>query len=427
MPSQTYLILRVPRPRPNGSLDEPAAQPFSVTRGTLDGGDTLGTARPAPAAFRIERQALSGRDYRDLSRDPEVQALAEPIPIRLIHPVAQACDGPGPGPHDPEGATWGLAATGALSSLYTGRGVPMAVLDTGIDAGHAAFADPDLELIQEDFTGEGNGDRDGHGTHVAGTLFGRPVGGRRIGVAPGVCRALIGKVIGQTASADTGTLLRAIQWATDGGAQVVNLSLGIDFPGLVRRLTDDGMAADLATSRALEAYRDTLRLFDALAALIAAQVQVQSRTGRGPGALLVAAAGNESRRDRRPDYRIAVAPPAAADGFLSVGALGTAGPPHDRLSVAPFSNYRPQVCAPGVGVLSAQMGGGLVRLSGSSMASPHVAGLAALWAERQHRQSGAVRIATLKAQVEALAARERLEPGADVADIGAGLVRAPQD
>lgn len=51
--------------------------------------------------------------------------------------------------------TWVLAATGALSSPYTGRGIRVAVLDAGIDAGHAAFADPDLELIREDFTGEG--------------------------------------------------------------------------------------------------------------------------------------------------------------------------------------------------------------------------------------------------------------------------------
>ncbi len=427
MISETYLVLRVSRALRDESRDELASQTFSVTRGTSGGVDTPGTVPPARPAYRIEHETLSGRDYRALSRDPEVHAMAPPIPIRLIRPVAQASDGPGPGPHDPDNATWGLAATGALSSPYSGHGIRVAVLDTGIDPGHEAFADPDLELIQQDFTGEGNGDRDGHGTHVAATIFGRPVGGRRIGVAPGVSRALIGKVIGQRTSANTETLMRAIQWATDAGAQVVNLSLGIDFPGLVQRCTDLGMAAELATSRALEAYRDTLRLFDALATLISAQIQAQFRTGRGPGALLVAAAGNESRRDQQPEYRIAVSPPAAADGFMSVGALDTAGPPHDRLTIAPFSNYRPQVCAPGVGVLSAMQGGGLMRLSGSSMASPHVAGLAALRAERQVQQSGTVRIAVLKAQVEGLAARERLEPGADCADVGAGLVGAPQD
>ncbi|AUB80136.1 S8 family serine peptidase [Candidatus Thiodictyon syntrophicum] len=405
----------------------PGVTSYSTTR---SGNASASTARPgadppASSVYRIEHETLNGRDYRDLSRDPEVRAMAPPIPIRLIRAVVQACDGPGP--QDPEGSTWGLAAIGALSSPYTGRGIRVAVLDTGIDSGHEAFQDPGLKLVQQDFTGEGNGDRNGHGTYVAGTILGRPVDGRRIGVAPGVSLALIGKVIGQSASADTGTLLRAIQWATDAGAHIISLALGFDFPALVRRGTDDGMPVELAISRALKDYRDTLQLFDALATLIAAQVQAQSRTGRGPCALLITAAGDESRRDLRPEYRVAVSPPASADGFVSVGALDTAGPPHDRLSIAPFSNCHPQVCAPGVCVLSARAGGGLVRLSGTSMASSHVAGLAALWAERELGHSGAVRIATIGALLRGRAARERLEPGTDVADVGAGLVCAPQD
>ena len=78
-------------------------------------------------------------------------------------------------------------------------------------------------------------------------------------------------------------------------------------------------------------------------------------------------------------------------------------------------------------ITSAQAGGGLVRMSGTSMASPHVAGLAALWAERQRRETGAIHIGRLLAQLEGRAGRERLAPYAEALDIGAGLVGAPQD
>ena len=68
-----------------------------------------------------------------------------------------------------------------------------------------------------------------------------------------------------------------------------------------------------------------------------------------------------------------------SEGLLSVAALGQGG---STLDVAPFSNTSALVAAPGVGVTSARRGGGLVSMSGTSMATPHVAGVAALWAEK---------------------------------------------
>jgi subtilisin family serine protease len=360
MPNETYLVLRVSGPAVRGldPLVDPALR-----------GDPVGNGLEAvtPVTVQIDRVTPTGRDLHDLRRDPAVRGLAPAIPVRLIQPLAAEASAPAP---VEQGATWGVSVTGALQSPYTGQGVTVAVLDTGIDATHEAFRG--IQLIQQDFTGEGDGDQNGHGTHVAGTIFGQTVQGLRYSVAPGIRRALIGKVLGANGGGSTAGIVEAIQWASRAGAQIINLSLGLDFPGLVQAWVDGGLPADLATSRALAAYRDTVRLFDRLVALLGAGGAVRN------SALLVAAAGNESKRQLDPTYVMTVAPPAAADGMLAVAALQSAGAPHDQLTVAPFSNSGALLAAPGVAIHSARAGGGYTRLSGTSMASPHVTGVAAL-------------------------------------------------
>jgi subtilisin family serine protease len=194
------------------------------------------------------------------------------------------------------------------------------------------------------------------------------------------------------------------------------MSLGFDFPGLVKRLAERGWPVDLATSRALEAYRANLRMFDAIMAMISAQTPFTN------GVVVVAASGNESKRNVDPDYEIGVSLPAAADGVLSTGALGRSD---DGLVVASFSNTFPQLAGPGVDVLSARAGGGLVSLNGTSMPTPHVAGVAALWWQEVADSALPPTAATVTSRLLAHADIGVFAPGVDTVDRGVGLVQAP--
>ncbi|MBD2079614.1 S8 family serine peptidase [Leptolyngbya sp. FACHB-17] len=375
-----------------------------------------GQSNPAEAAFpsaQISTYDIERSEIASLNRDPDVVAIAPAMPMKLIRPVEVEGLAEGSAEATASQLTWGVQAVGADTSPFTGDGIVVAVLDSGIDATHAAFAG--IEIIQKDFTDEGDGDKDGHGTHCAGTIFGRTVDDIRIGVAPGVNKALIGKVIGeQGGSSDQ--IADAVLWALDNGANVISMSLGIDFPGFVQYFVKQGLPTELATSRALEGYRANVQLFQSLAALASA------RASFSQAAVLVAAAGNESRRQVNKDWEIAVAPPAVAEGIISVAALGrgTSG-----LTIAPFSNTGANLSGPGVQVLSAKAGGGLVAMNGTSMAAPHVAGVAALWAEKLKR-SGRLNSLELMARVVGNATSEGIVADFDPFDVGAGMVRAPQ-
>ena len=388
-----YVILRKSEPARSGRAGARGIEKMGSTRANVSG---------APPTFAFER--LTDRAAASMAAEPEVQAVVPAMPTRLITPLESEAGGAAP--------DWGLEATGATTSRYDGAGVKVAILDTGIHAIHAAFKG--IKVEQKDFSGDGDGDGQGHGTHCAGTVFGRDVG-QRIGVARGVTEAFIGKVLRNDGGGDSEMIFSGMQWAIGEKADIVSMSLGFDFPGMVAEQVKDNWPADLATSNALEAYRGNLRMFDAI---------MQMARAMGPfggGALVFAAAGNESQRQQHAQWRIAASLPAAGNDVISVAAVGRDG---EALEVAPFSNSMPVVAGPGVDITSAWNDGGLHTISGTSMACPHVAGLAALWWQKVREDGRTPTPLNVRSALIQSARRERFTQP-DEADIGQGLVMAP--
>lgn len=407
-----YIILRDDNAQfRNGATGPRSTGPHPISPGPMIA--TEGTSGAAvPPAPLIETHDMTRRDLHDVARDPSVLGLARAMPTRLIEP--EPMDDMRP---EEAVAAWGIKAIGADTSLFTGAGVRVAVLDTGIDGDHPAFAG--VTLTRRDFAGSGDHDANGHGTHCAGTILGRDVDGTRIGVARGVTDALIGKVLADDGRGSSEMLFDAMRWAAGERAQVISMSLGFDFPGFAERLVrDNDFPVLLATSVALEAYRMNLRMFDALMDMFRAQAAFDG------GTVVIAASGNESRRTVSPEFEVSASVPAAAFGVLSVGALGNGD---TGLTVAPFSNTNPVLCGPGVGIMSAATGGGFRALNGTSMACPHVAGAAALWWQAQAQSGRPLNADAIAARLRVSATLANFAPGTDPADRGHGLVQAPSD
>ena len=244
-------------------------------------------------------------------------------------------------------STWGVNVIEADNSRFTGLNVKVAVLDTGFDINHPDFAGRNI-TTNSFVPNETIHDVHGHGTHCIGTACGNTdMNGQRYGVAK---NALIyaGKVLSNQGSGAQAWLLNGIAWAANNGCKVISMSMGSRvFPG---------QGYDIAYERA-------------------------AQFAMSKGAVVIAAAGNESRRSW--NQFSPVGSPADCPSVLAVAALDS------NLSVADFSNRainptgQVDIAGPGVMIYSSWPTPMRYRtISGTSMATPHVAGIIALLWEK---------------------------------------------
>jgi len=272
---------------------------------------------------------------------------------------------------------WGIELVGVPNFWkYTkGQGIKVAVLDTGV-----AYKHPDLEgaiLDMKDFTNSpsGVGDVSGHGTHCAGIIAARDNSTGVVGVAP-ESQLLIGKVLGDNGSGSEEMVASGIEWAIESEANIISMSLGSAYP--------------------------SERIYEAI------------KTAIDKNIFIICAAGNSGPRLDSVDY------PGAFEETIAVGSIDR------RKQISNFSSRGNQVdiVAPGDEILSTYPPRGLATLSGTSMATPFVAGISALILSKHNNYSGQTPINNQK-DLEDHLRRTALDLGPSGFDIdyGYGLIR----
>lgn len=295
---------------------------------------------PEDLNFRTNFNTRSINDSPILAVEPE----------RFFYPIVTDLKDAAESPQfDESKYTWGLQATRVVDSDATGEGIRVAILDTGLDLKH-----PDYQgrtIVSKSFVPDEDDAQDvnGHGSHCTGTACGgsKPSQKPRYGVAH-KAEIYAGKVIGNQGVGNGAWILAGMEWALECGCHIISMSLG----------------------SATEPGEPRSRLYETLAKRILDR-----------GTLIVAAAGNRSMRS---DGIIApVTSPANCPSIMAVAALDS------NLQVANFSSAgtntqggQIDIAAPGVDVYSSvPLPEQYDRYSGTSMATPHVAGIAALYAQ----------------------------------------------
>ncbi|MFC5801934.1 S8 family serine peptidase [Streptomyces formicae] len=241
-----------------------------------------------------------------------------------------------------------IGAPAAWAAGLDGKGVKVAVLDTGVDLNHPDMDDQVAESVSF-VPGETVADAHGHGTHTASTVGGSgdASDGTERGVAPGA-ELLVGKVLSDEGYGDDSWVIAGMEWAVAQGAKVVSMSLGSSTPS-------DGTDPMSQAVNRLSAQSDALFV---VAAGNAGMEGVMGAPGTADAALTV----------------------AAVDADDALASFSTMGPRYGDYAL------KPDIAAPGVDISAAKTGGtadsGYYQaMSGTSMATPHVAGAAAILAQ----------------------------------------------
>lgn len=363
---QAYVVrfheAAVPEIKPGSVRDDRVAQDPDVWSHV--GERVIGHVQAMERLYGVRAQAAFGHVFKGMSvqltpaqlarlqRDPSVAA----IEVEQSYSIGARPTQGGTTTSSTQSVPWGISKTGAtLSYTLAGNGsgsvsgVRTYVIDTGIDTKNTDLAYAGLV----NFVGDRkNTDCNGHGTHVAGSMAARDNTVAVVGVAPGASTYGV-KVLGCDGSGTTTSVLKGIDWVAANAIKpaVANMSLG----GGASQMLDDAVRAAAAK-----------------------------------GIVFTIAAGNSA-------VNACTTSPARIGGGSTPGVLTVAATDLNDQE-ASFSNYGScvDIWAPGVNIPSLKVGGGVVNLSGTSMASPHVGGAAALYLGRYPGASAASVVNTLK-------------------------------